>query len=268
MPSSIREIAKSIMPRSLRNSIRFAMWERGDAAYSKETGHVGFPQAYLRVRVHGKLDVPSFFQAGEQAAKDIIASVSSVEPDTHKLKRILDFGCGCGRTLPPMRKFLPDAQFYGADPDKDAIRWATKNLGFGEYLASGFEPPLAYADKMFDFIYGISVFTHIDERLQYLWLEELKRVTAPGGVVLLSVHGPNVPNVATLTPDQAKQYHKNGFHFVRDLSWSDFFPDYYQTTYHTRAYIEANWSKYFQILDYREKALDGHQDIVLLRSLD
>jgi hypothetical protein len=38
-------------------------------------------------------------------------------------------------------------------------------------------------------IYGISVFTHLDEPLQTPWIEELERVAKPGGQILITVKG-------------------------------------------------------------------------------
>ncbi len=39
------------------------------------------------------------------------------------------------------------------------------------------------------FVYSVSVFTHLDERGQFDWLAEVRRVLRPGGVALLTVHG-------------------------------------------------------------------------------
>jgi len=38
-------------------------------------------------------------------------------------------------------------------------------------------------------VIGYSVFTHLTEAMQRQWLEELRRITAPGGLVLVTAHG-------------------------------------------------------------------------------
>jgi ubiquinone/menaquinone biosynthesis C-methylase UbiE len=46
--------------------------------------------------------------------------------------------------------------------------------------ANGQNPPLPFPDDHFDLVFSSSVFTHIDEHAQDLWLAELRRVTQPG----------------------------------------------------------------------------------------
>lgn len=241
------------------------MWARGDADYSRRTGRTDFPPAYLRVRVHGSLDIPSFFEAGEHCTRDILLALKSVDVDPKQVETVLDFGCGSGRTLNAIHREMPTAKLFGTDMDKDAIGWSNAHLDFATFNVNNPEPPLKYTSNKFDLIYAISVFTHIDEQLQYQWLDELARVAVPGAILLLTVHGPSIASSGKIEADQQKQYAEKGFLFVKDKSWSDLFPDFYQTTYHTPEYINANWSKNFDILKYIEHGMDGVQDMVVLR---
>jgi SAM-dependent methyltransferase len=54
---------------------------------------------------------------------------------------------------------------------------------------NGVEPPLPYDDDSFDFLYSISIFTHLDEPLQQPWIRELERVVKPGGLIVITVSG-------------------------------------------------------------------------------
>ena len=47
-------------------------------------------------------------------------------------------------------------------------------------------PPLPFDNEFFDFIFSISVLTHIPEDMQFAWLAELNRVLKVGGTALLS----------------------------------------------------------------------------------
>ena len=50
-------------------------------------------------------------------------------------------------------------------------------------------PPLSAASKAFDFVYSISVLTHLSESSGQLWMDEILRVLKPGAVFFCTVHG-------------------------------------------------------------------------------
>ena len=245
---SLRSSIKRLLPRSFRQSARSLVWSVGDIRYRWKTGVRGFPPAYLRVKVCGSIPVESYLVGQEPTTQAVLLALRRVGAVPTQFQNVLDFGCGCGRILLPMQKHLPQAQFYGTDTEEDLIRWSQAHIPTAKFSQNGPEPPLPYADGTFDLIYGLSVFTHLDERLQFLWLEELRRVAQPGAILVLTVHGMTDPE---------------GFKFVKSDAWSDFFPDFYHTTYHTRAYVEENWGRFFTILDYDKETLG--QDIVVLR---
>jgi SAM-dependent methyltransferase len=180
---------------------------------------------------------------------------------------ILDFGCGCGRVLrffPANRP--PSSRTHGTDIDAEAIEWCTKNIPGVDWRANPFTPPLEYGDATFDFVFSISVFTHLNEEMQHAWLRELHRVTKPGGVLLLTLHGENAYHTLPAA-DQAK-LRTQGILFVTGatgLLKLDGLPDFYQTTYHTRDYIDREWSKVFRIISYIPRGINAHQDAVLLQ---
>lgn len=99
-------------------------------------------------------------------------------------RRVLDFGCGAGRTL---RHFLPEsdcAHVSGCDIDRRSVAWLKQHLSppFDVFLV-GDEPRLPQPDGHFDAIWGISVFSHVDSRWAE-WLLELRRVLADDGWLL------------------------------------------------------------------------------------
>lgn len=245
---TLRTTIKRLLPRPLRQAARSLLWSVGDVRYRWRTGECGFPPAYLRVKVCGSIPIESYKSSQEPTTGALIAALGRVGAKPEQFNSVLDFGCGCGRILVPFQKRMPQARFYGTDVDAALIRWSRKHLPSAEFSHNGPEPPLPYADASFDLIYAHSVFTHLDERLQFLWLEELRRVARPGAILILTVHG---------------MTEAAGFKFVKNDAWSDFFPDFYQTTFHSRAYLEENWGRYFTLLDHDHETLG--QDVVTLR---
>jgi hypothetical protein len=63
---------------------------------------------------------------------------------------------------------------------------------------------LPFADADFDSVAGTSVFTHMNERNQFFYLDELQRVTSAGAKLFLTVSGARVLERAETEPNIAK----------------------------------------------------------------
>lgn len=105
-------------------------------------------------------------------------------------KSVLDFGCGCGRTVSAFLQDGERAEFVGCDIHAESIAWANSALSppFSFFVCQE-APPLAQPDDRFDLVYGMSVFTHITDQWSH-WLIELHRVMRPGAIAVISVLGP------------------------------------------------------------------------------
>jgi SAM-dependent methyltransferase len=129
-----------------------------------------------------------FYSIGAQWAARIRALLADQGVDIAELEAILDFGCGCGRTIRHWKE-LDKPKIYGCDYNPAPIDWCRQNLPFGEFVNNDVGPPLPFPDESFDFAYALSVFTHLMPDLQSPWIGELRRVMKPGGVLLVSVVG-------------------------------------------------------------------------------
>ncbi|WP_237712368.1 class I SAM-dependent methyltransferase [Pedosphaera parvula] len=185
-----------------------------------------------------------------------------------RFKNILDFGCGCGRFMIPMSYRIAPKKISGTDIDEEAIRWLKENYtSFNDLDANGFMPPTKYADGTFDFVFGISIFTHLPEDMQHAWLKELSRIIQPGGYGLFTTHGENHFDELK-KPAYGETAHgelmKRGFYYsVRDST--DGLPDFYQTSFHTHDYIKRVWAEYFEVVCIRKQGIGQNQDAVLVR---
>ena len=221
------------------------------------------PSASLRYRVNGSPDIESFFDEGKKCKEDIMAALNSIGKDIETFENILDFGCGCGRTLRWFSEYTETSNFFGADIDCQAIEYCNNYLSNMKFITNNFVPPINFKDNTFDLIYSISVFTHIDEYHQYNWLEELNRIATPDAVLLLSIHGETC--WSKLPAKYKDEITKKGIVFVTDNIWDGIFPSGYQSTFHTKEYIFDNYSKYFKLLKYIPQGISNFQDLVILQ---
>ena len=252
---------------TLQARVVLTNWRDSRARRTDETGFP-LPPARLRFRVHGDLDATSFIRTGRTVAADIAALLQSAGHSLSSFHDILDFGCGCGRVLRHLAISNPEARVYGTDIDAEAIRWCDAHMPGVTWRANQFMPPLPWATATFDFVFSISVFTHLDEEMQDAWLAELQRISRPNAVLLLTVHGDSVHS--TLPHEQQALLRQSGFAFWRGVTGRlklDGLPDFYQSAYHTARYIETEWGKVFRIISIVPRGINNHQDAVLLQRI-
>jgi SAM-dependent methyltransferase len=221
------------------------------------------PGDELIARVAGTEDRPWFFGSGRQSVRELERTLSLVDRSLDSFESILDFGCGCGRMLLWMERLGGRLALHGTDVDEEAIAWCRAHLPYVRLSVNQADPPLPYPDQGFDLVFNHSVFTHIDERRQDLWLGELQRVTRAGGFVVLSVQGEvALPEGAWEIRDRLE---RDGIAFVQ-ASTADRsgLPAWYQSTWHAPWYVFEHWGSWFDVRGYLPGADLGFQDHVLL----
>jgi SAM-dependent methyltransferase len=221
------------------------------------------PPALLRFKVRGSPSGERFSRIGRDCANDIAAALARVGRPLSQFRRILDFGCGCGGTLVWLRDLAPDVALDGTDIDASAIEWCRANLPSASFATNAARPPLGYADAQFDLVYAISVFTHLDADFERAWLAELRRVVRSDGIALVTLHGPGTWN--EMPVEDQRTLARDGFVFVKNDASRGLFPDWYQTAFHSRAYVEATYAEFFDVVAFLPRAMNGHQDIVVLQ---
>ncbi|MEA2841522.1 MAG: hypothetical protein QOF41_2852 [Methylobacteriaceae bacterium] len=218
------------------------------------------PPRALRKRVHGHTQLHSFERVGSAVCKDILEAVRahiSLAPHS----RVLDFGCGCGRVLVYF-KDATSCDMIGSDIDGEAIAWCRDHLlNFGTFVQNGAEPPLPLGDSSIDLVYSISVFTHLPEKMQFQWLEELHRVVKPGGLLLLTTRGIEGVSLSLI---QRGKFGMKGFVYVAGGKTPGL-PDFYRNAFHSEAYIRARWSSIFDIVEFKRRGIAAEQDWTLCR---
>ena len=215
------------------------------------------PPEHLRLRVHGSGDEASFLSVGNQLAARIKRLLGEEALSLESFERILDFGCGCGRVI---RCFGPHAGLFATDLDPEAVSWCQTQLSdLATFSMNDDNPPLRYESDTFDFVYAVSVFTHLPKALELAWLEELRRVTRPGGTLLLTVHG---ERLFRKVPRNAREELRQSGFCHSNCGLTPGLPDFYQTSFHCDDYIRSEWSKFFTIK--RIAPLDA-QDAVICK---
>jgi SAM-dependent methyltransferase len=182
-----------------------------------------------------------------------------------ELGPVLDWGCGCGR----VGRFVArsGADLYGTDIDAGNVRWCNEHIA-GHFTAIAADPPTSFENDFFGAIYGISVFTHLDQQYEKLWLAELHRIAKPGALLLLSVLGGLSAGHAGMVEYILSPEFSEGFVDIGRNSDIDIVTKgsgYYRNVFHQPGYIAKVWGEYFEILSIEEGIVGNRQDLVVAR---
>lgn len=129
-------------------------------------------------------DPEEFFETGKEDVKRYCLPFFKNEGFDYVGKRMLDIGCGVGRTTRFFSEIFGEA--YGVDISKQMINLARDwnadrpNLHFD--VGSGANLSM-YEDNMFDFVFSIQVFHHIPRReMIRSYIHEIDRVLKKNGL--------------------------------------------------------------------------------------
>jgi SAM-dependent methyltransferase len=218
------------------------------------------PPRQLIVRVAGTPDVGWFLRGGRLAAGSIRAALWRQGRRIEELGAILDFGCGCGRVT---RNWiaLRTTDVHGSDMNESAVEWCRRNLPFASFETNGLAPPLVFETAQFDLVYALSVFTHLPEELQLLWMRELERVLRPGGLLMLSTHGEHY--LPRLTATERETFGAGDVVVRREeVAGTNLC-----TTFHPRSYVRERLAAGFEPIDFVAEGAAGNpfQDLYVFR---
>jgi SAM-dependent methyltransferase len=177
-------------------------------------------------------------------------------------KRVLDFGCGAGRTLRHFVDEADQAEFHGCDIDDRSIAWLSEHLSPPFHVfQNGESPGLPRPDGFFDLVYALSVFTHLGDHWAD-WLLELRRVLKPEGLLfatfLNEAHWP-IYGRGEWDEDSV------GMNVIRKWNpWDEGGP----IVFHSEWWIREHWGRAFDVVSLERRDPSdaaGGQGAVLLR---
>jgi SAM-dependent methyltransferase len=242
-------------------------WNRPAVAHS--SSEVGLPVPPAHLTQGYARDERRFLDRGRRTSETVrrIAAQQGVSLGSGTK---LEWGCATGRVLRHFADEARHADFWGVDVDGAHINWAKRNLSPPfRFVTCTSYPHLPFEDNTFDFVFGISVFTHIVHLID-TWLMEFRRILVPGGRALFTVHDENTwdhfgkdggETNPWVTNEQFSGGLKDDVVVLCDAnapSWDTTF------TFFRTEWITEEWGKYLDVVAI-EPFAEGFQTAVVLR---
>ncbi len=187
---------------------------------------------------------------------------------------VLDFGCGCGRVSIPFVNRFSKPRLFACDVDASNIAYLPNDYFHLVPLVNLARPPLPFQNSFFDAVFAISVWTHLNEQLQFSWLSEMNRILKPNAYGFLTIasyatlqkHRERGLRYTKTTTDEHLRNER--FVFIaqkqkEERNWPG--TEDYGLTLHSPEYIYDEWNKYFDFVHVVPGGIAGGQDIVVVR---
>lgn len=221
----------------------------------------GLPSPDLKMAflVTSQFSLNNYFENGQLGARVIREILARHGYSIEGFNAILDFGCGAGRILRHWYQ-LDAVRRCGTDYNPYLVEWCRQAYPFAEIARNESNAALPYEDGSFDFIYTISVFTHLVIEQQQPLMRDLIRILKPGGVLYLTVHGESYKN----TLDEAQLAVFNAGRLA--VRYGRYAGTNVCGAFHPESYVREVLARDLECLEYIPLgALDAKQDVYLLR---
>ena len=168
---------------------------------------------------------------------------------------------------------VPPEKVVASDVIKEAVDFCRSEFGVAGIYSSGDLNAVRLGS--YDFIYAVSVITHLNERNSLTFLRLIGEALNPGGIAMFTTHGDwSLDHTEEYgleyevrSAELAKAVKAQGIAYVR----YPFVGDDYGMTWHSRKYIESQIARLhggrLVPLFFKARGLDGHQDVFAFRRL-
>jgi SAM-dependent methyltransferase len=172
--------------------------------------------------------VQKYFRSGKVDALKIEALIAKLGLKSNC--RVLEFAAGFGRVT----RHLTHYHLTSSDIHGEAVRFLEQDLGV-KAIPSDTDPAAFATAEQFDFIFVLSLFSHLPAALFERWLARLAHTLAPGGFLMFTTHGDTAGQKIQAFADALDK--ETGFGFLANTDQRDIAPELYGASIATTRYV-------------------------------
>jgi SAM-dependent methyltransferase len=213
-------------------------------------------------------EIASYAERANNVMALIDATLSATGKAYDDVERWLDFGCGYGRVVRFLVERIPRERISACDVVTEGVDFCASEFGVRPIRSGADLATLELGS--FDFIYAISVISHLNERNSIAMLRLLGGSLTEGGAALFTTHGRySLENPGLYGAEYeerraeiADEVERRGMAF---LPYAFVSGDHYGMAWHSREFIERTMQDVHggrvRLLLFTERGLDDHQDV-------
>lgn len=213
---------------------------------------------FLRGRFGDERAHKSYLEGGKSDAAKIASTIRRFRTEPNP--KILEFASGYGRVTRHLQNLLPGASLYASDIHPQACEFVTANIHVPTFLSSA-QPEDLDIGGGYDFIFVISLFSHLPDHSFDRWIKALVNILSPGGHLLFTTHG-DISKRNYKGVDLSRYESGNGWIYIRQSDQPDIADDDYGTMLAEPNYITRSIATCENALlrSFTSAAWFGHQD--------
>jgi SAM-dependent methyltransferase len=149
--------------------------------------------------------------------KTVVPAYNAITGKTCEEAIVLDFGCGWGRLIRLLYKYVPSDKIFAVDPFDQSLNICRKHGVKCNLAQSDYVPRNLPFERQFDLIYSFSVFTHLSEKTAHVVLHTLRRYISDAGLLAVTVRPKEywyAHEGGTAATGMIKLHEETGFAFI------------------------------------------------------
>ena len=199
--------------------------------------------------------------------KTLVTGYTELTGKDLKSSTVLDYGCGWGRLIRLLYKYVPYENIYGADPWDKSIELCKQHGVKANLAISDYVPNQLPFERKFDLIYAYSVFTHLSEKTTKTVLSTLRRYMDPNGILMITIRPKkfwSFHQQGKFKQEMYQMHEKTGFAFTPHLREPVNGEITYGDTSISLGYMEENFPQW-ELARLIVNRADPYQTLLFLR---
>ena len=212
--------------------------------------------------------VEAYRERALNVLRNVDATLAAAGKDFGEVRSWLDFGCGYGRVVRFLVERTPPERVWASDVIEEAVEFCAEEFGVHPLYSTASIQDLEL--PRFDFVYMVSVITHLSEESSRDLLRRIPDWLEHGGIVMFTTHGEwslaNLSSYGDLYEEMRarieREVRERGVSFV---PYHHYGGDDYGMTWHSHDHIRETMRELhgdsLRLVRFEPQGLDEHQDV-------